>query len=318
MPVDPSPTSRPQLPNSTGTSFPQPTIRASATASHTRTLIPSAGDESEPERIEFEPGATQWNTQIERAPGAPNMFVLRALRGQTMQISALPVYTARLKIFGADGAEIAGYTPYITSFWRGQLPRSQDYFIELDLESYFACTSCAALTLTVAIAPSGQASQSFDYVDGARRFELTYSDYFVVDDNPPPYYRDKSVFSLLLIESEYYDQTNLNEAYFIITASKEPQEIANCTLTGPPIQGKGEVRVNNVDYQWMDQINGGAGNIWQEISYMTIYGETCFHVIFFLHSHHAENYDPPVSDFDADGVIAKLTEVFDSLVFLEG
>jgi hypothetical protein len=267
---------------------------------------------SGPQRIEFEPGATLWRMQIMREPGAADRFVLRASEGQTMQISALP-FVSLFTIVGADEVKLHQIRSF---FWRGQVPSTQDYFIDLDLSSFLTCSVCESFTLTVAIAPLGQESQSFDYIDEEIGFKLTYSDYFVIDPDQP-FGLIESDLSLFLVEPEYYDETNLGEAYFFITASEEPEEIATCTTYGPPIKDEGKVEINNVVYQWVNQPEGGAGNIWDSTTFMTVYNDTCFHVIFFLHSHAADLYDPPLSEFDVEGVIARFEEIFQSLVLLD-
>jgi hypothetical protein len=277
------------------------------------TQVPTATEILQPVRIEFEPGATLWQRLIENRQDAPDWFVLRVTEGQTMQISALPFKV--FKITGEDG-ESLNFNG--TFFWRGQVPRTQDYFITMNLDNFRSCgpSLCPNFALTVAIAPPGMASQTFQYTDEENGFSLTYSDYFAID--PDPAYPSEPELSLLLVEPDFYWPTNLNEAYFLISVHSDPEIMADCgDFPAPGSTGSGEVVIGGVSYNWANYIEGGAGNVWDSTIFSTVRGDSCFSVTYFLHSHRAENYDPPATPFDRETIIEMMMEIFKSLEFTD-
>jgi hypothetical protein len=102
------------------------------TADYTLTASVSALSLSEPVRILFEPGATAATVTGDLAPGLVARYVMRALRGQKLEVQALPASWVSLAAEGQDG-----------SFWSGSpnggwlaidsLPATQDYVITLAL-----------------------------------------------------------------------------------------------------------------------------------------------------------------------------------------
>lgn len=86
--------------------------------------------EAEPIRIQFEPGATSATVSGYIETHDVDRYVLRALAGQTMEvIITSPNNDVLLTIVGADGIPLKRYVDG-TAQWRGELPSTQDYFIE--------------------------------------------------------------------------------------------------------------------------------------------------------------------------------------------
>ncbi len=84
-------------------------------------------------RIQFQPNATMWQTLGDLAPNASIRFVLRAQKGQPMDVElTVPDLgagpSASIYVWGADGQV---FTPDLTTRWKGVLTVSQDYFIEV-------------------------------------------------------------------------------------------------------------------------------------------------------------------------------------------
>ncbi len=84
-------------------------------------------------RIQFQPNATSWQTSGDLAPNASIRFVLRALKGQPMDVEltvpdADAGPSASVTIWGQDGQNL---TPDLTTRWKGVLTASQDYTIEI-------------------------------------------------------------------------------------------------------------------------------------------------------------------------------------------
>jgi hypothetical protein len=83
-----------------------------------------------PQRINFAAGATAATVSGQVTPGAPAVYVLRALAGQTMSVFAASVSTFRITITGADGAFLAsGNANQVIEM---RLPTTQDYYITLE------------------------------------------------------------------------------------------------------------------------------------------------------------------------------------------
>jgi hypothetical protein len=82
-------------------------------------------------RIAFPAGGTSATVSGKLATGAPARYVLRALAGQTMEVSpAYPTPGLPYAIWGANGVILRSFGE-IWGPWRGALPSSQDYYVEV-------------------------------------------------------------------------------------------------------------------------------------------------------------------------------------------
>ncbi len=80
-------------------------------------------------RIQFEPGATSATVTGSIGQGAVEHYVLRALAGQMMEVFITsPNNDVLLDVLGADGTVLKRH-PVGESYWRGELPSTQDYYI---------------------------------------------------------------------------------------------------------------------------------------------------------------------------------------------
>jgi hypothetical protein len=104
--------------------------------------------EPEPTRIQFAAGATTATVTGHVAGGGSDLYVLRALAGQTMDVAVLsPASDLLLEIWGQDGTPLK-HAAVDGLSWAGVLPATQDYFI-----SVISGGSAADYTLTVTIPP---------------------------------------------------------------------------------------------------------------------------------------------------------------------
>ena len=83
-----------------------------------------------PQRINFAPGATAATLSGQVTPGAPAVYVLRALAGQNMNVFAASTGPFRITVTGADGAFLASGNANENIATR--LPSTQDYYITLE------------------------------------------------------------------------------------------------------------------------------------------------------------------------------------------
>jgi hypothetical protein len=106
--------------------------------------------EPEATRIQFSPGATSAVLQGSLEPGAPNRYVLRALRGQRMEVHVSSSASIDIAVQGQDG-----------SFWSAPgpggalsieaLPATQEYIITLALP--VPVTGAVSYTMEVSVSP---------------------------------------------------------------------------------------------------------------------------------------------------------------------
>ena len=278
----------------------------------TATVVSQSQDSSE---ITFSPGAT-WHDVIDSLEvGMSKTYTLYALKDQIMSISILTgdasqPGTFQMEIKGQDGTVLCPIENYSCSFWRGVLPASQKYFIKLTTQV------SDNFKMHVVIDPPGTTTQSFDYLDPQARFGLSYPDEFA-----PAHYAAGEVYKfppelvLQYIDTPQYVSTNLNEAYFLLGFSTDPQAVSTCTqlasLDGPE-NVVGNVTINGVSFTKSQGTGVGAGNIYETTHYRAAYNGTCYEITYFIHSGNIGNYTPgTVKEFDHDALLQK----FDQIVF---
>ena len=112
-------------------------VRASAGPEAKYTLDvsipPLGGPASTPEpivatRISFAPGATEHTVNGTIPAGGARAYVLGAREGQLMEVTLWPASGVSMSITGADGVVLM---PQGTGFFRGVLPKTQDYTVRL-------------------------------------------------------------------------------------------------------------------------------------------------------------------------------------------
>ncbi|MGD2205143.1 MAG: hypothetical protein PVH17_00065 [Anaerolineae bacterium] len=102
-------------------------------------------------RIEFAPGATSATVTGHVGAHQADLYVLRALEGQIMEVEVdSPAEDVLLEIWGEDGVPLKRHVDGESS-WTGELYASQDYFIHV-----ISFGSAADYTLTVTIPPLGE------------------------------------------------------------------------------------------------------------------------------------------------------------------
>jgi hypothetical protein len=85
---------------------------------------------TEPTRVEFAPGATSAQISDRLGPQGLGQYVLYAMQDQVMTVNLYPARSAILVIWGLDGSELLSDSAGSTS-WRGTLPLSQEYYIDV-------------------------------------------------------------------------------------------------------------------------------------------------------------------------------------------
>lgn len=116
---------------------------------YTLTVTLSALSLPEPTRIQFEPGATSATREGSVEPGMPDRYVLRALRGQRMEVRVSPAAAVDMAVEGQDGSfwSVPSWEGTLTI---GELPATQDYIVTLATVPSAGTTS---YTMEVSVAP---------------------------------------------------------------------------------------------------------------------------------------------------------------------
>jgi hypothetical protein len=224
-----------------------------------------------------------------------------------------------LGIFGEDGSVLKGQDDPRT-FWRGVLPATQDYYVELTLVG--AAREAKDFELSVLINPRGQTTQWQAYRDAARGFELEYSDYFIQSAPPPamPLMKGEIALSLSFVGSEYFESTNLDEVYLVVGSTEDADIVSSCMdPVGAFEKQLGEETVNSIAFQKGAFSEGAAGNIYTQEIYRTRQGNTCYEIGFIMHYANIGNYGPDsgIREFDDEAVQQKLREVLLTFRFTE-
>jgi len=293
----------------------------SAFPTFTPTVTPAALPTVQPSgvyTIQFPPNGTWLDVPGEIAARATRRYVLSALKNQIMSVSILPDASEQwapieMEIKGADGTILCPTQNYGCHFWRGSLPASQQYYINL------TSPVASSYNLHVVINPPGRAKQFFDFVDPQGSFSVSYSDEFVLTRfQGAEVYKFLPSLTLEYIDTPQYVPTNLVEAYFMAGSSPDPEVVANCTQPvsfGGPETIVGTETVNGVSFTKSEGGGVGAGNIYEQIYYRTVYNERCYEITYFIHYGNIGNYvSDEVKEFDRETLLESFDETLSTLV----
>lgn len=269
--------------------------------------------------IRFAPNGTYVDLVDSITLGSSKTYSIAALKGQIMSVSIHQGPTENwtvipIKIVGADGTALCPLKANDACyFWRGVLPATQTYFVTLSPQ-----ITVSNFTLRVAIDPPGTTTQAFTY--SSKDVSLQYSDEFApfrLDQEPaakiPP------EFALKFIDSSYYVNTNLIEAYFAYGVTTDSTIVASCTeplAMGGPETIIDHVTLNGVDFVHSEGVGVGAGNLYDSIYYRTLYNNACYEATLFIHSGNIGAYSPDsgVKEFDRTTLLQKFQNILSTLI----
>lgn len=261
--------------------------------------------------IRFAPGGTYADVQDNVASGAVRTYLLAAAKGQVMSVSVNGGYFP-LQVQGQDGTVLCPVQNEECVFWRGTLPLSQDYYITVKSGG-----DQSNFILRVAVNPPGQSVQQFAYQNSSSGISLRYPDTFAPALPVVGNYKTEPELSLRYIDTKAFEKTNLSESYLFVSSTKKPDIVATCTEpnqnAGAPEQLIGTEAVNGYTFTHFTSEGAGAGNYYQQEIYRTVQNNTCYEVIYYIHSTNAGNYEPgTVTEFDRNAVLNELYGVFAS------
>lgn len=317
------PTSAPASPPAHETPRPSNTVQPTATLTEPAHGVPSptpgATQSSSPLRIRFGTGESSTSVTGTLHQGETLHYVLSAFAGQIMRVYVEP-RGAELSIHGADGTVLFPADDQV-QFWRGELPSTQDYLIDVAHSATAIGPTDKPLLLSIAIVPQGKSSQQFNYADPVSGFELSYSEYFAVGQPPPVFETlgETAVLGLQFTGTTYFDHTNLNEAAIAITTRSAGPAETGCGLPFPPggvVSSDQITNAKGIDFDRIEYADAGAGNRYTVIAHNVKHGSSCYTISFYLHSGAIGNYPPGISEFDRAGVLNHMQDVLDSFRFL--
>lgn len=262
----------------------------------------------ESERLEFGPG-----TSIIRLTdhlSGKKRYVFRAFADQVATIAVLPK-DLKLSVWGQDGTVLKGPDDGL-SFWRGTLPASHNYFIEISQNGE------VDFDLTVIVNPLGKMVQWIGYRNDTYSFELMHPDYFVAEPvTGIPLIKGVGVLKLDLVDSTYYQRTNLDEVSFIAGASDDAAIVATCTDPGFDAEEKlADASVGDIAFSQSTVRDISMGHVSERIIYRTGYRSVCYEIVFHLNYTNIEFFDQSViQSFDRQAVLEELNEILATFEF---
>lgn len=280
-------------------------------------LSPTVGIHS----IQFAPNGTYADILDSIQAGRSKTYSVNAMNGQVMSVAIRQNTDENwtvipMKIVGADGTVLCPHQENRDCyFWRGVLPSTQDYFITLTPP-----IDVADFMMRVAIDPPGTRTQEFRYSNIYRTAILTYTDEFAPARFPgATVYKIEPELVLEFIDTQFYESTNLSEAYFLFGSTSDDSIVTGCTQPvsfGGPEQNPEEVNINGIKFI---HTNGGgvaAGNIYEQNYYRGVHNNICYEITFFVHYGNIGNYPPDsgVKEFDHAALMQKFEDILSTLV----
>ena len=301
-------------PSPTDTLFPPPTDTPtnlptdSPTGTPTSTPQPASAPTSitsaDATRIQFAPGGAWAEVVGKGQANGSTTFVLGAMQGQVMSVSVYEGPGYFLTVEGEDGTVLT-IPDNDNYFWRGALPATQDYLVTVTVPRE------GDFTLRVAINPPGQAVQMFAYNNSQYALSIRYSDSFAPVEYPYAFLqRGDPALALNVLDSVFYENTNLSEAYFVLNIFSDPDIVATCHQPFfEQEQPQGQETVGGYVFDKSTAGGVAAGNIYEQTIYRSVQKGACIEVVFFVHYGNIGNYTPgTVTEFDHAALMQKLTD----------
>ncbi len=257
-------------------------------------------------RIKFAKGAITWQDSVNATD-----YVFYAAKGQSVEILLTQgdqPADAVLTMTGADG-KVLQAADVNRSDWRGVLPKTQDYHLHIN-----AASGMGGMILRVTIYPLPKEPKRVQ--DTGVGYRLIYDGVYFHPEKSG--YFQNEVFGLSLADADFFMNTNLEEAYYIMAL--EPIHDVNICVNTPPEDLAVDVidvwRVNGVDYQHYHSEEGAAGNIYEAEVFRTYIHHRCMTVYLFTHAGNVSNFDSGmVTPYDRKRVMDELKRVFYTLVW---
>jgi heat shock protein HslJ len=162
----------------------------------------------------------------------------------------------------------------------------------------------ATLVFSAGMPETGSGSQGWPvYQNATFGFEIGYPE----GGAAAPTGDDNS----MRIDLPFVAGTNLQEKYLQIDASSGAAECASPLTAGyaPGQLTPESVTIGGLDWTKVSGSDAGAGNYYDFTAYTTTEGDTCVSLSFVLHSTAAQNYTPPLPEFDRNAESAVFEQI---------
>lgn len=296
----PSITSTIELPTRTPAWTPSPFLTSTPEETSTPT--------EEAERLQFSPG-----TSIIRLAdhlSGKKRYVFRAFADQVATMAVFPK-DLKLSVWDQDGTILKSPDDGL-SFWRGTLPASHNYFIELGQDGE------VDFDLTVIVNPLGKTVQWIGYRNDTYNFELMYPDYFVAERvTGIPLTKGVGVLKLDFVDSMVYQGTNLDEVSFVVGASDDPAIVETCTDPASEYEEMlADETVGEITFTKSMVRDVSMGHVFERMIYRTGYRNVCYEIVFHINYTGIEFFDQSVINaFDREVILEKLNEILATFEF---
>jgi hypothetical protein len=268
--------------------------------------------------IQFKSNGTYVDIIDSISGGSSKTYSMVALQGQVMSISILQsmerdLTSILITVVGADGTTLCPSKVNTECyFWRGVLPASQEYLVKLT-----PVVDMTNFVMRVAINPPGTEIQSFQYLSKNRNVSFQYSDEFAPARYPEMYnYTLEREMALQCIDTNFFEGTNLTEAYFLLGASGDDDIVKRCYQPTGSAENDAVVNVviihgrKFVCFEWTGV---WTGHIFDQVVYRTIFQSVCYEVTFLIHHVNAGNYVPVLKEFDHTALMQKFESIFSTI-----
>jgi len=253
-------------------------------------------------RIKFASGGTWAEVGTHLEGNQEIRYVVSAMEGQVMSVSVRQSWPFMVEVASPSSDPLID--PNVEyPFWRGILPTTGDYTILVKTHA------TGDFTLRVAVNPPGEPYQYFNYADPRHLYTLRYSDEFAPFENVPAGdFKGTPGLVLGLIRPDFLSPvTNLVEAYFLFSVMDDAQTVSTCTQPLPQLESvTGQETINGYFFTQSEAVGVGAGNIYDQVIYRTVYNGICYEAVFYMHSGNIGNYTPgAVIEFDRNELVQK-------------
>jgi heat shock protein HslJ len=148
------------------------------------------------------------------------------------------------------------------------------------------------------------------YQDTEFGFEVSYP-----DSGSPAQMSDDST---VRIDLPFAADTNLQDKYLQINVHQDGETCASPLTEGhsPDSLETETVTIGGIEWTKVSGGDAGAGNFYDFTAYSATEGDTCVTLTFVLHSTNAQNYSPPLEEFDYEAESAVFEEIMESFHWL--
>ena len=120
---------------------------------------------------------------------------------------------------------------------------------------------------------------------------LIYSGEYIENKTPQNQYITNNILIKIDLPSEYFVDTNLNEAAFIVGASNDEKAVSTCLNAAPSEKEELNTRlINGNEYKVFRALDAAAGNRYETTSYRLVRNNICYEAIKYLCWGEISNY----------------------------